>query len=82
MSSTNTMFGWSNFREYGIMGMKNKEEDEWEMGMMFGWKRERGRKLGGPAYFFSWPTKTSFSQIGEKMRMKMRSKNSLAFWTK
>ena len=49
--------------------------------MVFGQKRERGIKIGRTDYFPSWSTTTSFSQIGEKIRVKMRSKNSLSFWT-
>ena len=43
---------------------------------VFGWK-EDGRKLMEFYYFHSEPTK-----IGEKIRMKMKSESSLAFWTK
>ena len=46
------------------------------------WLEEgEGEKIGRTDYFPSWSTTTSFSQIGEKIRVKMRSKNSLSFWT-
>ena len=46
------------------------------------WLEEgEGEKIGRTDYFPSWSTTTSFTQIGEKIRVKMRSKNSLSFWT-
>ena len=62
------------------------EKEEWKIKeKMCGngvWLEEgEGEKIGRTDYFPSWSTTTSFSQIGEKIRVKMRSKNSLSFWT-
>ena len=47
------------------------------------WLEERmGRKLVRPSCFLSAPTGTSSPQIGKKLRVEIKSKSSLKFWTK
>ena len=68
------MYGWSDFGE-------NEKKRE-KMGGKGVWLRGEGEENWWNWLFFLWVYQNLISPNWEKMRMKMKSKKSWAFWTK